>query len=129
VTIDLLWIAIAAGLGSLVRFHLGAFVHRVGDRFGGSEQRFPIGTLAVNTLGCLVAGVVAGLAARGVTDARLVVIALVGFCGSLTTFSTLAYDLERALREKRVGVAIANLLLSVGLGLGAAWVGLRMGGA
>lgn len=127
-TVDLLWIALAAAAGSLTRFHLGAFVHWVGDRFGGSERRFPIGTLAVNTLGCLIAGVVAGLASGGVADARIAVIALAGFCGSLTTFSTLAFDLERALREKRVAAAIANLLLSLLLGLGAAWVGLRVGG-
>jgi CrcB protein len=128
VTVDLLWIALAAAAGSLARFHLGAFVHWFGDRFGGSERRFPIGTLAVNVLGCLIAGVVAGLASGGVADARIAVIALAGFCGSLTTFSTLAVDLERALRERRLGTAIANMLLSVGLGLGAAWVGLRMGG-
>lgn len=128
-TIDLLWIAAAAAAGSVVRSHLGAFVHWIGDRFGGSEGRFPIGTLAVNTLGCLLAGVIAGLASGGIADARIAVIALVGFCGSLTTFSTLAFDLERALREKRLGAATANLLLSVGLGLGAAWLGLRMGGS
>lgn len=60
-------------------------------------QRFaidwPIGTFAANVLGCLFAGVITGVSARGEAISPEMRIALaIGFCGGFTTMSSLIYE-------------------------------------
>ena len=47
-----------------------------------------------------------------------------GFCGALTTFSTLQLELYRMVDDGRAGLALAYAVVSIGLGLSAA-VGAR----
>jgi CrcB protein len=65
-------------------------------------------------------GVLLGL--RGVSPAVLA-LAGTGFCGTLTTFSTLGADVVRLVEERAVGRAAAYLTGSVVLGLGMAGLG------
>jgi CrcB protein len=110
----------------LVRYHLGAFVHSSANRALASETEFPFGTLFVNALGSFILGVAAAFLS-GVFFSQIIYVAIgVGFCGSLTTFSTLAVDLQRFLRDRRF-VAFALLLgASAATGLGATWLGLAL---
>jgi fluoride exporter len=50
------WVAVGGGLGSMARFWMTGWVA------GLTDGRFPWGTLAINVLGSLVIGIVAGLA-------------------------------------------------------------------
>jgi CrcB protein len=70
--------------------------------------------------GSAVLGVLLGLG-----DVSPAVLALVGtgFCGALTTFSTYATDVVRLVEERAVARAVAYLVGSLLLGLGAAAVG------
>lgn len=76
-----------------------------------------VGTALVNVLGSAVLGLLLGLA-----DVPGWVLALVGtgFCGTLTTFSTLGADVVRLGEQGRLGRAAAYLLGTLGLGVGAA---------
>jgi fluoride exporter len=118
-----IWIFIAIGgaAGALARY---AVAGRVARRTGGA---FPWGTLAVNTLGAFLLGVVL-MAIEG-SPRRLEVVALVavGFLGDFTTFSTYAYEATTQLRERRWGRAIAYVLGSVCLGLLAFVAGAALG--
>ena len=104
-------------------------------RFGvsGGTQRiagfssFPYGTLAVNVTGCLAIGLLSGLAeARQVLTPETRLLILIGLLGSFTTFSTFGYETLTLLRDGALLRAAANVGLHVGLGLGAAWVGLAL---
>lgn len=89
---------------------------------------FPYGTLSVNVLGCLVIGVLGGLAdARGVLGptARLVVV--LGVLGGFTTFSTFAYETLALLRDGEHLHAAANVLSSVAVSMVAVWIGYAVG--
>ena len=46
-----------------------------------------------------------------------------GFCGTVTTFSTVGYDVVRLVEERRAARALGYLAGSVLLGLGAAATG------
>jgi CrcB protein len=87
---------------------------------------FPWGTLAVNVLGSLVLGVVAGVTmdAPG-SDLRLLI--GTGFCGALTTYSTLSWETVRLLERGDRLLAAANMGITVLAGLGAVVLGYAVG--
>jgi len=112
-------IGLLGGLGAIGRFLLdGAVSSRVG---GG----FPFGTLAVNLTGAFALGALYGAAVGG--DALR--LAGVGFLGAYTTFSTWALEAHRLGEDGRTRVGLANLLVSLALGLGCAWLGRELGAA
>jgi CrcB protein len=98
---DLALVATGAVPGALLRWGL--------QSFGPGTSA---GTLAANLLGCLLLGVVL---ARPTGSGRLLLALGVGFCGSLTTFSSLMLQLVQAFQQGRIGVAVV-LLLAHGLG-------------
>jgi CrcB protein len=113
----LLGIGLLGGAGAIGRFLLDAAVTA---RAGG---RFPWGTLAVNLSGALALGVLVGAAASG-DGLRL---AGTGLLGAYTTFSTWVFESHRLAEDGRLRLGLANLLVSLTLGLGAAWLGRRIG--
>jgi CrcB protein len=89
-----------------------------------SEIEFPFGTLFVNALGSFILGLIAGLFSEGMIPHIFYVAIGAGFCGSLTTFSTLAVDLQRFLRDGRFSFFALYLIASAVSGLGATLLGL-----
>lgn len=121
---DVLLVGLGGFLGSISRYALGGLVLRQSG-----ANRFPLGTLVVNVLGCLVMGLVAGLAERwhlfgGPTRLFL----MTGLLGGFTTFSAFAYETYFLGREHAWSSAVANVFLSVVLGLGFLWVGHQVAG-
>ncbi|GAA2905602.1 fluoride efflux transporter CrcB [Nonomuraea rubra] len=80
---------------------------------------FPWGTLAVNVAGSALLGFLAALPAGGAVWA----LAGTGFCGALTTYSTMGYETVRLVEEGARFHAVANAVASVVAGLGAAYCG------
>mgnify|MGYP003385730637 CR=1 FL=1 len=82
----------------------------------------------MNVIGCLVAGVLAGLAERHdlfSPDARLLL--FTGVLGGFTTFSAFGLETMFLLKRGELVVASANVILSVAAGLMALWIGLALG--
>jgi CrcB protein len=118
----ILLVALGGAIGSVARFKLSGLVLQQATHW-----RFPLGTFAVNVIGCFVAGWLAGMAVKQdvfTPDAR--VFLFTGLLGGFTTFS--AFGLETLLLFKRgeAGVAIANAVLSVAVGLIVAWLGYEL---
>lgn len=118
----ILLIAFAGGLGSVARYLLGGWVQRV------SVSAFPIGTIIVNVIGCLLIGFLVTAFSSKVLELREEVrVALtVGFLGGFTTFSAFTMETAALLSEGQTLRAGWNVLLSVGLGLLAVWLGARL---
>ncbi len=82
------------------------------------------GVLIVNTVGSLLLGMIAALALHPERRTEPAVIAAgAGFCGSLTTFSTLAVSVAGELRDGSTPTGLVRLGVSLAAGLGAAFVG------
>ncbi|MBY0263232.1 MAG: fluoride efflux transporter CrcB [Phycisphaerales bacterium] len=116
-------LALAGAAGTLARFGVYALVAAAG------WARLPIATLAVNVLGCLAFGLVWALAEqhdRVPETAKWLL--LTGFMGAFTTFSTFAFDTGRLFSQGQPALAIANILLSNVLGLGAFFAGSWLAG-
>jgi fluoride exporter len=115
----LLGIAVLGGLGAVGRFLLdGAVAARAG-------RGFPWGTLAVNLSGAFALGLLTGAALSG-DGLRLLG---TGLIGAYTTFSTWAFETHRQAEDGRTRGALANLAVSLVLGLVCAWLGRRLGTA
>jgi CrcB protein len=83
--------------------------------------------LVVNTAGALLLGVLLARTGRGPGEATRLLVG-VGFCGALTTFSSLAVDLAARLDDGRPAGALAVLVASLVLGVAAVRVGARLAG-
>lgn len=106
-------------VGAILRYALGGWVQSAAP-----NSLFPIGTLAVNVIGCFAIGAVAQtVEARGVLNPHTRLFLTVGLLGGFTTFSAFANETLNGFREGVPGIAIANVVASVGLGLLAAWAG------
>lgn len=117
-----LFIALFGAVGALARFGLNSALLRL------VENRFPLGTLAVNVLGSFLLGVILplGAAERGwIYEVR--VAASVGFLGAFTTFSTFSLETMTFLEKRSVALAFVNIVANLGLCLLAAWLGLKAG--
>lgn len=115
------WLAVGLGgaLGSIARHGMNVAVGRV---FG---QPVPYATAAVNVIGCVVIGILAGSIAAGnlrLTDTWRVFV-FVGILGGFTTFSSFGLDTLILVRSGATGLAIANVVGQVALGLGGLFAG------
>lgn len=115
------WIVLGllGGLGAVGRFLLDGAIGSA------TSSPFPFGTLAVNLLGTLALGLLAG----AVVDDDALALLGVGALGSFTTFSTWMFESQRLSEDGEFGLACANLVVSIGLGVALAWIGLQIGGA
>lgn len=93
------------------------------------DSVFPWGTFAVNVAGAAILGLVAGAVAHGAASSRTALLAGTGFCGALTTWSTLSWETLRLGESGAVRAAVANVVGSAGAGLAAAFAGSALAGA
>jgi CrcB protein len=117
-----LLVGLGGGLGSTARYAVNL---AIGSLWLAS---FPFGTLLVNVGGCAAIGFAAAAALHfpGVFSQDEWALAVVGFLGGFTTFS--AFGLETVGLFGRSGrLAVANLVLHLGLGLGAVLAGRAFG--
>jgi CrcB protein len=105
-------------IGAIARWGLSGLVQRV------APYSFPLGTLLVNALGCLILGALMA-AAEGrewlSEEGRLFL--TIGILGSFTTFSTFGYDTVALFRGGDMPMALANVGLNLVVGLAAVLAG------
>ena len=119
--LNLLLIAIGGAIGSTARYLFSQLVQRA------TGTLFPIGTFAVNCVGCLVFGAIAGAAEQRVQmTPELRLFLLVGILGGFTTFSSYAFESLVLLRDGQFAAASVNILGQVIAGLAGVWVGFAL---
>ena len=122
----ILLIACGGAIGSVLRYLVATFAQHhtalATRRWAG--QALPVGTLAVNLIGCLLIGALAALFVRHTIPQEPYRLALtVGVLGGFTTFSAFGLDTLVLLQRGYWWLAALNVLVSCGGGLIAVAVG------
>ena len=111
-----LLIFIGAGVGANARFWLSAWI-------SARWHHFPWSTFAVNVTGSLLLGVLLGYLDRHSGSYAWRLLLGVGLLGGYTTFSTFSLEAVGLMRSGHAWEALAYVVASCALGLGAAYAG------
>jgi fluoride exporter len=119
---NFLAISVAAIVGANLRYLLSRIAAR---QFG---PVFPYGTLVINVVGSFIVGFfIIWTTERVLIDPRWRLLVVIGFCGSLTTFSSYAFETMAYFEQGQWGLMAVNILSNNLLCLGAALAGMTLG--
>lgn len=119
-------VALGGAAGAVARYATDLAVHAAfrGRLRDLTAAGLPVGTLAVNAVGCLAIGFVMHLVLeRQSIDDRVRLLVVTGFLGSLTTFSAFGFETFRLVDAGRWPVAAGYALVSFAVGLAAVFAG------
>jgi CrcB protein len=109
---NVLLVILGAAVGAPARFAIDQYIRKYTAK--------PYGIFTVNILGSFFLGLTYGKSEH-VHD-----LFAIGFAGAFTTWSTLMLDIYLAYELKRYKEAEINLVMSLGIGLLAAWCGIQL---
>ena len=115
----ILAVGLGGFLGAVSRFLLSGWV----QKFTGTT--FPYGTLSVNVLGSFVIGFLF-LYFEHTLSPHAKALAVTGFLGALTTFSTFSLETILMLQNSLYTKAFTNITLNAALCLGATMMGMML---
>ena len=119
--IQVLWIALRGAIGAVLRYLMATGIN------AWIPVNFPIGTLLVNSLGCLIIGIVYSLLSTTPTyQTTLKPFLVIGILGGFTTFSSYAIETFQLAQTQQIMKALLYIALSNFIGLASAWVGYKV---
>jgi CrcB protein len=115
--LSLALVAIGGAIGSVSRSLFSTFVLRV------TGSLLPVGTFAVNVVGCVAFGAIVGAAEhRFVLTPETRAFLLVGILGGFTTFSSYTFETFTLMQDGQFAAAAFNIAGQVVAGLLGFWV-------
>ena len=118
--IKLIMILAGGGLGALARYTLGSQIDK------NLNLSFPVGIFFVNLLGCFLIGLIVSIFENKlIFSENLKIFLIIGFLGSLTTFSTFAFDNYNFMTQKNILLLFANIFLTNTFGLLMVLIGIK----
>lgn len=108
----ILLIGIGGFIGTIARYLSQQLVYRF------YPATFPMGTLAVNVIGCLLIGMIYVLSEKGnLLSPEWRLFLTTGICGGFTTFSTFSYESVQLLNDGEYSSLSMYVVTSVVLGI------------
>jgi len=117
---NILLVGLGGFAGSIARYLVYAWLEK--------GRSLPLATLTVNLVGSLILGLFIGYyISKGAESNNMRLLIAVGFCGSFTTFSTLAFELWEMVTDNRLDSMMLYLLASVVFGMLLIFAGIEIG--
>lgn len=124
---EIVLVALAGMLGALSRYGITIFAKWIQGAPPPNSDHFPYGTLGINVAGCFLIGYLATLFRGNMIQPAPYYALTAGFLGAFTTFSAFGLDTFDLADKGQWGEAVANVVLSLGLGLAAVGAGMWLG--
>lgn len=105
----ILLVALGGAAGSVFRYLISLYMPK-------PESGFPLGTFAVNAVGCLIIGLLMAFLFRTPNESLRLLLAT-GFCGGFTTFSAFGIETVQLMSNGKTGIALAYIAASLFAGL------------
>src|SRR5262245_55132976 len=119
----ILWVGLGGLIGSVFRYALSGLVQEWTKR-----DDFPVGTLTVNILGCLIIGLLSQLAeARGAFSPETRAFVIIGILGGFTTFSSFGNETINLWRDGEGSLAFINVAAQLMASFGSVLLGRKIG--
>ncbi len=116
------YLGLAGAAGTIARYWISGLIQR------NVTTAFPLGTAAVNIIGCLFFGLLwAFVENRLSITGQMRMIIFVGFFGAFTTFSSFVFETGQLLDESQWLWAAGNILFQNVIGLTCVLAGLAVG--
>lgn len=116
----ILFLGIGGFAGSNARYWISLLMLKI------TGGHFPVGTLIVNSIGCLMLGLLAGSSTARNIPPELKLLIGTGFLGALTTFSTFSFETIELFQKSSPLEALLNTGLNLGIGFAAAALGIYL---
>jgi len=112
---NLLLVGLGGSIGSMLRYAAGLLIN---------SKYFPYATLAVNFIGSFIIGIVFAMSVKEeVLSTHWKLFLATGICGGFTTFSAFSLENMELLQNGKIGMAAIYIILSIVLGIVAAFFG------
>jgi len=102
----LISIAMGGAAGAVMRYIVSGFAYKI------TSSTFPLGTLAVNLIGCFLLGFIWQVTQEVIVSSYLKSCITIGVLGAFTTFSTYALETFLLLREGEFLLFSINIVIS-----------------
>ena len=105
---EVLYIGLGGFCGAVSRVYVSGVMHRI---FG---KGFPYGTLAVNSVGSFLLGLISYLAiSRHIMGDNMRMAVTLGFLGAFTTFSTFSYETFDLIKAGNHYLSLVNIITNI----------------
>lgn len=118
---NILLVGLGGGIGSMLRY----LSQRMADKI--YAIHFPLGTFAVNIIGCFLIGVFWGMSFKSFeSNEHWKLFLMTGLCGGFTTFSAFTLEGIGLIKEQKLALFFLYVAASVFIGLAATYLGMKI---
>lgn len=118
---NILLVGLGGGIGSMLRYVSQRFADKLYPIY------FPLGTFAVNIIGCFLIGIFWGISFKSFdANENWKLFLMTGLCGGFTTFSAFTLEGIGLLKEQKTGLFFLYVAASILVGLAATYLGMKI---